>query len=64
MHGFCKRFTFLSLIFCITFIYAQPPDTLWTKTYGGTSDDVGLAAQYTSDGYSTYILELESAELK
>lgn len=50
MHVFCKRFTFLSLIFCITFIYAQPPDTLWTKTYGGTSGDVGLAAQYTSDG--------------
>ena len=25
-------------------------DTLWTRTYGGTADDIGLSVQQTSDG--------------
>lgn len=29
---------------------AQPPDTLWTRTYGGSSNDNGLCVQQTSDG--------------
>jgi len=30
-------------------LFAQP-DTLWTKTYGGTGADVGYSVQQTSDG--------------
>jgi hypothetical protein len=25
----------------VSFLAAQAPDTAWTKTYGGSSDDVG-----------------------
>lgn len=28
----------------------QPPDTLWTKTFGGSNIDVGYAVQQTADG--------------
>ncbi len=30
--------------------YAQPPDTLWTQTFGGDSLDVGYSVRQTSDG--------------
>ena len=30
--------------------YAQAPDTLWTKTYGGVANDVGNSIKQTSDG--------------
>jgi hypothetical protein len=30
--------------------YAQPPDTLWTNTFGGTLDDAGSCVQPTNDG--------------
>jgi hypothetical protein len=45
---------FLALIFtlCPLLLTAQTPDTLWTKTYGGTENDIGLSVQQTSDnGY-------------
>jgi hypothetical protein len=29
---------------------AQPPDTLWTRSYGGSSWDLGFEAQQTTDG--------------
>lgn len=31
-------------------IFAQPPDTLWTKTYGGDSLDIGYWIEQTSEG--------------
>jgi len=29
---------------------ADPGDTLWTRTYGGSSSDIGWSVQQTSDG--------------
>ena len=36
--------------FFVSGIFAQPPDTLWTKTYGGTANDYGYCVQQISDG--------------
>lgn len=38
------------LIFSTSAVMAQGPDTLWTRTYGGASDDWGYDAIVTSDG--------------
>lgn len=40
----------ITLWFAITFVYAQAPDILWTKTYGGAADDMGYSVQQTTDG--------------
>jgi hypothetical protein len=39
-------------VLCVTttFVFAQGPDTLWTKTYGGIDDDRGYSVQQTIDG--------------
>jgi hypothetical protein len=31
-------------------LYAQPPDSLWSRTYGGSDNDRAAALQQTSDG--------------
>lgn len=41
------------LLLCVFFVgtsLAQAPDTLWTKTFGGSGNDIGYALQQTADG--------------
>jgi len=41
-----------ALLFLISILFAQSPDTLWTRTYGGIDWDGGLSMQQTTDsGY-------------
>lgn len=43
---------FLLIIATSQIAYTQAPDTIWTKTLVGSSNDVGAAVQQTSDaGY-------------
>ncbi len=41
---------FLFVVFCPLFLIAQVPDTVWTKTYGGSANDVANSIQQTLDG--------------
>ena len=50
-----KRIIFvIFVIFAILILsiltFAQPPDTLWTQTYGGSENDYGRSVQQTADG--------------
>ncbi len=38
------------LLACMQASFAQPPDTLWTRTYGGIEADRCWSVQQTSDG--------------
>jgi len=45
-----KSLTIILLLSVATLSYAQPPDTLWTRTHGGTRNDGANAVQQTADG--------------
>ena len=45
-----KSVALLVIIVVASFGYTQAPDTLWTKTYGSTGNDVGNSIRQTSDG--------------
>ena len=48
MQNLIKSLIVISLL-SVT-VFAQPPDTLWTKIYGGTGSDVPYSVQQTTDG--------------
>jgi hypothetical protein len=45
-----KKCIVLVVSFIAMVTYAQAPDTLWTRTYGGAGNDVGNSILQTSDG--------------
>jgi len=45
-----KLFIGITILFWAIGLYAQPPETLWTKTYGGVEIDAGFSIQQTFDG--------------
>lgn len=43
----------IALLICVfwgTTLFARPPDTLWTRTYGGPDDDDGFSICFHEDG--------------
>ena len=51
-------FTLICVLLSVQFLPAQAPDTLWTKTYGGSGYERGASIQETSD--SGYIVAGET----
>lgn len=45
-----KSVGLLVIIGAVTFGFTQPPDTTWTKTYGGAANEVGNSIKQTPDG--------------
>jgi hypothetical protein len=48
--GLTPLFQILLLISYFSFMHAVPPDTVWTRTYGGSNIDVAYSVCETSDG--------------
>jgi len=42
-----KKFFLITTLLFINESFAQEPDTLWTKTFGGSADDYGLPTLYS-----------------
>ncbi len=59
MENMKKHVIVLSVIYFVTLSFAQAPDTMWTKIYGGFDYDVGRSLQTTSD--QGYIIAGETA---
>ena len=41
---------FIVFLFLQFIMLAQAPDALWTKTYGGSGQDIGYSVEQTTDG--------------
>ncbi len=51
MHVFCKYTIYqMYIVLLPALFFAQAPDTLWTKTYGGFDNDIAYSVSETSDG--------------
>ena len=48
--GFTNSILLFLLSFSLISFASQPPDTLWTKTFGGSNIDVAYSVQQTADG--------------
>ena len=50
--GLLKKLSLISVVTLVwtASLFAQAPDTLWTRTYGGTGWDQSSSVQETSDG--------------
>nr|NQU91515.1 hypothetical protein [Bacteroidota bacterium] len=52
----------ITILFATILTFAQtPPDTLWTKTYGGTSNDDAIAVIQTIDSCFVFLGHTESS---
>ncbi|MDD5528697.1 MAG: T9SS type A sorting domain-containing protein [bacterium] len=51
-----KKYLFIFIIFTGTNLFAFAPDTLWTRTYGGTGRDEGYSVQSASGGTDGFVI--------
>jgi len=69
MHKEINLLIFIFSIYLSTSLYAQAPDTLWTRTYGGPYIDISYSVEQTNDGgyiiagYYTYYASTEDIYL-
>jgi hypothetical protein len=53
--------TVITTLFCAASLSSQPPDTLWTRTYGDSTTDYGLSVQEVTEEPGGYIIAGQSA---